>query len=348
MTQREIGSEFWNAETGKNHHCIKNTYLSGRAALTAIIIDLKRRGIRKVGLPDYCCDSMIEPFLRQGMDISFYPIGEKDGKLTFSLEQTDGCEAVLLVDFFGFMHSEIQVSIQKCKESGKSIILDLTQAVFSDYEYSADYIFGSYRKWTGIEFGFSVSSRQNQLDSWKLNDFGSKYLKLRNEARNIKSEFVAGDYSNEDLRQKQLSLFNEAEDILDKEYLSDTDEYNKKLFKSLNIDFIKKKRKKNAETIYANFSKLKFCKPIFTKLSEDGIPLAVPILVTDEKRDSLRTFLREHGVFCPVHWSLTAMHKAGEKALTLYKNELSLVCDQRYDESDMLRMMEIINQWEKQ
>ena len=155
------------------------------------------------------------------------------------------------------------------------------------------------------------------------------------------------DYKDEVLRSEQLSLFEKAEKLLDREYLSDTDDVNKFLLNSLDKVSITEQRKKNARIIYSWLSRLRLCKPVFPVLGEEVIPLTVPILVSEGRRNSLRVYLREHGVFCPIHWSLSPLHKSGEGALQVFRNEVSLVCDQRYEESDMVRMMEVVEKWEK-
>lgn len=345
---KEIGSEFWTAEITAAYSKNTKTYLSGRTALTAIILDLKARGAKSVLLPAFCCQSMIEPFLRQGMKINFYPVWKNESRLTFSLEKVFGFDAVLLVNFFGFMSLEMQAAIEVCQNAGKITILDLTHAVFSDEKkYSADYLFGSYRKWTGIEGGFASGRFQDRLFSWEWNEIGSKYLMLRNEARLTKTEFVAGGYRDNRLREKHLALFEQAEDLLDREYLCDTDEKNKEQLNRLDSDYIIKKRRENAATIYTAFSQLERCLPVFSEYAADDVPLTVPILVMDGHRDSLRAFLRERGVFCPIHWPLSPLHKVEQETMKLYREELSLVCDQRYNVADMERMMEIVKQWEK-
>lgn len=344
---KEIGSEFWAAETGGSSPFNRKTYLSGRTALTAIILDLIRRGLKKVCLPDYCCESMVEPFLRQGMEIRFYKVSKTGTGIAFSFEETSQYDAVLLVNYFGFMTSEMKALLRTFKNAGISTILDLTHAVFSvEMESGADYVFGSYRKWTGAEAGFASGRLSGRLPAWDLNETGVHYLMLRENARRTKAEFVAGKYNSEALRQKQLSLFGEAEEYLDRSYLSDTDAENKRKISLLHTDFIKNKRRENAKTIFSFFSGLKLCEPVFPFLPDDCVPLTVPILVADGKRDSLRAFLREHGIFCPVHWPLNDIQQAESGALRLYEEELSLVCDQRYNIPDMTRMMEMIIQWE--
>ena len=98
---REIGSEFWETETDFASLTGRKTYLAGRTALTAVIVDMKSRGIKKVSLPDYCCESMIEPFLRQDMKFAFYPIRKSDSGMECLLESSSDCEAVMLVNYFG-------------------------------------------------------------------------------------------------------------------------------------------------------------------------------------------------------------------------------------------------------
>lgn len=348
MSEKEIGSEFWRAETGYDPSAIgRRTYLAGRAALTAIILDLKQHGVESVYLPEYCCESMIEPFLRQDMKVDFYPVWKTQTGLELSIDGSIGGDAVLLVDYFGFMAEELRGLIQYLKSNEIISILDLTHAVFADERsFGAAYAFGSYRKWTGVEAGFASGKHTQRLPSWELNEAGRKYLSLRTRARSVKSEFVAGGYCNESLRREQLKLFKQAEELLDREYLSDTDDENKMRMLSLDAVRIKTIRRENAKTIYRYFDELKLCRPLFSKLPEASIPLAVPVLVTDGKRDSLRAFLREKGVFCPIHWPVSALQKVGQDSLTFFENELSFVCDQRYEISDMMRMMEMVKQWE--
>ena len=348
MIVREIGSEFWNAEYGDTKPFCKKTYLSGRTALMAIILDLKSRGIKNVCLPDYLCESMIEPFQRERMEIGFYPVQKSEDGLGFSLDIIENFDAVMLVNYFGFTTEMVRTLIFECKRLGKTIILDQTHAVFTDaFDNVADYIFGSYRKWTGIEAGFTAGIRQQTLLSWELSDDGAKYLSLRDQARKIKKTFVKSNYSDEALRRRQLVLFEKAENFLDRNYLSDTDRMNKSLLESLDVEYIKNRRRDNAETIYEQLQQIETCTPLFSGLSDRIIPLAVPILVPNERRDSLRTHFKEHGIFCPIHWPLSGLHKVGEEAKKIYSKEISLVCDQRYNTKDMIRMMEIIKRWEK-
>ena len=88
---------------------------------------------------------------------------------------------------------------------------------------------------------------------------------------------------------------------------------------------------------------------IFPTLTEDDCPMFVPILVPEGKRNELRRYLIQRDIYCPVHWPVSPYHKLQKGPETdLYDNELSLVCDQRYTERDMLRMVEAIHEFWKE
>jgi hypothetical protein len=47
-------------------------------------------------------------------------------------------------------------------------------------------------------------------------------------------------------------------------------------------------------------------------------------------------------IYCPIHWPKSPYHgDCGE----LYDRELSLICDQRYDLTDMARMVGVIQRY---
>ena len=87
------------------------------------------------------------------------------------------------------------------------------------------------------------------------------------------------------------------------------------------VKTVKRIRRENAKVL------LKAFHGIF-ELGEDDCPLFVPILT--EKRDDIRHYLMEKDIYCPVHWSKFDWNG----------QELSMVCDQRYDGADMLRIVE--------
>lgn len=81
-------------------------------------------------------------------------------------------------------------------------------------------------------------------------------------------------------------------------------------------------------------------------MSDNDVPLFVPILVKKGYRDSLRNYLIAHQIYCPVHWPVSEYHREVTKdGRIIYEEELSLVCDQRYSIADMKREIKTIKQF---
>lgn len=98
--------------------------------------------------------------------------------------------------------------------------------------------------------------------------------------------------------------------------------------------FLRQKRRENAAVLLEYVRDL----AIFPTLFQEDCPLFVPICVPAEKRDALRQFLGERGIYCPVHWPVSALHRLTARTRTTYETEVSLPCDQRYGTAEMHRI----------
>lgn len=75
----EIGSEFCAESSNYMIDDASNIayLLSGRTALSCIITDIKSNiTTHKALLPIYCCASMIEPFIKSGIEVQFYEVSD--------------------------------------------------------------------------------------------------------------------------------------------------------------------------------------------------------------------------------------------------------------------------------
>ena len=316
--RREIGSEFWQVPVaGDNGFFPVETqwFASGRSALLAII---KENNFQTVALPDLCCDSMIKPFMACGIQVSFYPA-------LSGLDNVDA-DAALIMDYFGYTgHSE--------RGDFKGIVIrDLTHSVFSAKYDDADYYFGSLRKWAGFYTGgFAWGLKKPVSYETELSD----YVLLRQRAMSAKALYIDEQADSKDY----LKVFSNAEDMLDELSVApgcDSDIFRAKM---LDIDSIFQKRRRNARVLLDAFSDM----AVFPDMKETDCPLFVPVLV--ENRDNLRRHLIEHEIYCPVHWPVSRYHQLSKETEAFYNWELSLVCDQRYTEQDMLRMVDVIKEF---
>ena len=171
-------------------------------------------------------------------------------------------------------------------------------------------------------------------------DGGRRYISLRKAAMQQKAEYISGLK----IDKAYLKVFDDAEEALEYIGVVSACERDIDLARKLDVDFIKNQRRTNATILREELHDML----AFDKMEEIDTPMFVPILVSDGKRDALRRYLINNGIYCPVHWPLSEYHKLDEKEISIYKNELSLVCDQRYTEEDMYRMVDAIKQFWKE
>ena len=342
----EIGSEFWavpKSEKQNNLLCgnLRHT-LSGRTALELVAADLKaERGARSIYMPAYCCDSMIEPFKKQGYEIKLYAV-EPYSKTVHRQVFTDhGCDAILLLDYFGFESEETAVFAMMEKLRGTAVIVDRVQSAFSEtkaLEY-ADYTVTSWRKW----FFSNAAAAEKKCGEWLVPETeknNEEYILLRRNAARLKADYIENGVGE---KPKFLVPFGEAEEILDNDF-SDYAAEEKSLeeIRYADTDFIISRRRENAALVYDALEKMprEIIRPLYAEMGENDVPLFVPVLVKPELRAQLRQHLIKNEIYCPIHWpsELGGANK-------LYDGELSLVCDQRYCAEDIKRQMTLISEF---
>lgn len=323
----EIGSEFWDVPVCETENYIipSNTewFVSGRSALKAIIKDIKTEiTFNSAALPSWCCDSMIIPFLEEGINVEFYPVYLENGKLKKDFTGVFDCDAILIMDYFGYKR-------QTNLDFDGIVIRDITHSVFCNYDIIADYTFGSFRKWAGFYTGGFAFKKNGFLKS-ESRQINSDYVELRRKAMQKKNDYINRKNKNKDF----LNDFACAEEMLEEFDVMSGCAEDVFRAKRLDIDFIKQRRRKNAQVLLDELSDL----AIFPELAEDDCPLFVPLVIPNSRRDELRQYLITKQIYCPIHWPLTNHHKTDDKSMEIYQKGISIVCDQRYDENDMRRI----------
>ena len=318
---KEIGSEFWTTESTKSQELF---FVSGRTALDFIIRDiLLTSSVGKVFLPSYCCHSMIEPFLSNGLSVSFYEIRCDKNGLSADIPPLKPEDIFFYMDFFGFESPDF-IDISQIRNSGCTIIKDATHSWLTDINKKkddfADYTFISYRKWTGLT-GIATAKKNNKnFIIPQENLFHHKYEQLRLLAQNKKKQYMD---ENQDTKQAFLSAFSEAEELLDEDYanyLPTTESISALL--NLNKSQIATARPQNADFLLCGLQNIPKVTPLFPKLDKNLVPLCVPIMVDPSLRDQLRKHLIDQKIYCPVHWPLSDLHKGiSQNTINIYNSE---------------------------
>lgn len=349
---REFGSEFWTGCTPLDGNGVKELMpvgmdvrytLCGRTALELVLRDvLQQWSIHKAYLPSYCCHTMIEPFTAKGIQVVFYDVYFTNTGIDCSFCEDNGCDLVFLMDYFGFHDNKTAQIAAQQKVQKKCVVYDATHAMFcKNMDYSScDYVFGSFRKWFGVNAGFCAKAGAwNRFPVLTQNRW---YMEQRNTAFDQKQRFMSGKQIEKDTF---LQAFSRAEEQLETDYIGyGADKESIRILKTVNVDFIRQKRRENAGfVIYAiNTLGLKQILSPYKAVEERDCPLFVPLRVESAARTALRRQLIENRVYLPIHWPLSPLHEIGNVSQKIYDTELSFVCDQRYDREDMERATEII------
>ena len=332
--KREIGSEFWDVpiiqQTNRLFPESTQWFLSGRSALHAIIKELGEA--RSVSLPSWCCDSMIKPFVDAGLEVQFYPVYWNEGQLI--QEWSFDSDVLFFIDYFGY--TGVIPSLNGFKGT---VIRDVTHSLFSKSYSDADFYFGSLRKWCGVwTGGYAWAKDGHRLHPEAADD--SKYVSLREKAMQQKAEYISGQREDK----SYLQIFDEAEELLENVGMFSVSGRDVEIAKKIDTETIKNRRRANAEVLRSAFPDWL----IFPEMLPSDVPMFVPVLVSEGKRNELRRYLINHEIYCPVHWPVSEYHRLNDKTINIYQNELSLVCDQRYIEEDMYRMVETIKEFWKE
>lgn len=323
----ELGSEFMNNsyKKGKNEYLSLSSYpkryvLSGRTGLYLIAEELRNVGVSSVALPAYCCASMVAPFIEAKFNVSFYEANSVP---------ING--AVLIMDYFGFVSDKTAKYAKKCKASGLKVIVDATQTAFSKAESydKADFIVVSYRKWLDCLCAV-VYSR----DGFTTTEYGKdavEYTEIWREAAKKKREYIDTGYGD---KQDFLNMYFKANTMLAKDYIGYRATWEEvERFESVDSQFIRNRRKRNASILMsALIGKLGL---MFEEFHDKDCPLHVPVILPIEKRAELKKQLVLKEIYCPCHWPINQVYPY--KKTCLHDEEISLICDQRYTEEDMIR-----------
>lgn len=326
----EIGSEFWSVPVTNDDNGLfpqeTKWFLSGRSALAEIIVDIMAKAsVKTAALPSWCCDSMIKPFSDAGIDVKFYPVFMENGKLVQDISCADGSDILFLMDYFGYTGEEV------CGFKG-IVIRDVTHSVFSQKYTDADYYFGSLRKWAGFwTGGFATGLSEKHLPQDEI------YVGMRREAMAKKENYITGNSDSKGY----LDDFGDAEEYLENCGIAGAAERDILLAQKLDVPGLKSKRQANARRLLERLADI----AIFPEIKQADCPLFVPILVPDGKRDALRRHLIDRQIYCPVHWPLSRFHNVSGRAEEIYDNELSIVCDQRYGEEEMDRILKAVREF---
>ena len=333
---KEIGSEYWKVEhNGGNNNLefinIGKHYkllMSGRTAIDFVINDFEDN-TKVVYMPNYCCESMMQPFIDNDYKIIFYNFDYKEKK--YIIDYNTNCSVFFAMSYFGYSDSDMDSIIEKFSNKKIIVIEDITHRLLSDKNYclKSDYLICSLRKWFPIISGgvaIKISSKFNHdTSNYTVDDL---LVRTKEKAMCLKKKYIEGLI---DTKDEFLNLYKESNDCFLNYKNKTIDNISLNILKHLDIEKIKEKRISNSLIIEKMLDNNKNIKLLFEHKDGD-CPLFVPILI--ENRDKIRKEMIEKSIYLPVHWP---NNKAENE---IYNLELSLINDQRYDEKHIRKYID--------
>ncbi|MCI1858740.1 MAG: hypothetical protein LKI80_11340 [Sporolactobacillus sp.] len=287
---------------------------SGRYCLEYI---LRVRQYRKIYLPAYICDSVLQPVDRLQLDYAFYEIGKDFLPLLGQVRERGAC--VLYVDYFGLNGAQAR---EVCRRF-PHVILDNTQAFFADPAAGVD-TFYSTRKFFGVpDGGYLYTNARKQLDL----DADPAYYRCDALLKQIDLGATAAE-----------PLFEQNEAYLDTCGMHAMSPVTRRLLGSIDYRHVRERRNANFRYLHNRLEPLNQL-----EVTADGLngPFCYPLLT--DRGEALKEALLARRIYVNDYWQDVAAHVSPSSfEYRLAKRLIPLPVDQRYGEKEMHRIVQVV------
>lgn len=286
---------------------------SGRNCLAYLI---ETYNIKKILLPYYICDSVINVCKKYNCEINYYNINENLKPIINDIEKN---EYIYIVNYFGQLSNK---EIKKYKHKFKNVIIDNVQDFFRKPLKNIDTIY-SCRKFFGTTDGGYLYTNKRNPKVYEIDKSKQRLSYLFGRYENTAEEYYNNYLENEvlinDLPIRQMSKITN------------------NILKSINYYKVKKIRSKNFKYLNKNLYndnnlKLKNVKGAYI----------YPYYITNG--NILKTKLIQNNIFVPTLWPNVENKEYNMFEYDVAMNTIFLPVDQRYNISDMKKIIEILKE----
>ena len=288
-------------------------------ARNAVIYYLSLKKFEKIFIPEFLCDSISKVLIRYKfhyetykIDINFLPVFDKIVKDN---------ELLLIVNYYGQLSEQTLASF---KNQWNNILIDNSQAFFQKPIKGID-CFYSPRKFFGVPDGAYLYARSIQEKKLSLNhDSSAERMwpligRYEDDAANYWNNFKSNQTLFEYLDVMQMSKLT------------------KNLLGAIDYESAKTKREQNYAILESDLHSIN---QLSLKPFIEG-PFAYPLYV--ENAHEIRKKLVKRKIYIPVLWpNVLIEYNSIELSHKYAYNILPLPCDQRYDTTDMKRLIKEI------
>lgn len=284
-------------------------------------------------LPALCCDSMSEPFVREGYKVVFFGVDADlridDADLTRKALANQGA-LLLYMSYFGILPISPESVAGLKEDASLTVVRDATHDVLGrrvDADGPDDFVLASLRKWTALPDGALLYSGHRDLgDAWLEAD--ESFAELRRDAMTEKWRYLkeVGEASKPHYM-AQLAKCNGVLDEMGGPYAMSV--LSRDIMERTDWEAVGNARQCNAMLLVSRLESVGlhcYCDVAIP-------PLYVPVIL--ENRDSVQKALSAIDIYCPVLWPLPEGAGKGGFAAEFSEKMLAIPCDQRYGETDM-------------
>lgn len=318
IEDEEIGGYFeLELSKGIEYHQNAIRLNTGRNAFEYV---LRTKQYKKVYLPYFTCDVMLEPIQKLNLKVEFYSIDETFRPL-FDYSKLNDSDVFVYTNYFGICNLQVLEAQKKCK----NLIIDNAQAFYATPLSGVD-TFYSPRKFFGVPDGAYLYTDIEASDVFETDLSYTRFThlvkRLDLSAEEGYLDFVSTDQSLNNNTIKQMSLLT------------------RRLLSSINYVEIGNRRRTNFIYLHeklTHLNKLKF------DFEHNEVPMVYPYWASKE----VRTKLLDYKIYTATYWpNIKEWCKQDDLELKMMDEIIYLPIDQRQTKEQLDKIIKIIMEWE--
>lgn len=299
---------------GEHYHRDAIYLNSARSCFEYILL---ARKYKKVYIPYYTCEVMLQPLKRHHIAYEFYSINENLEPVDQKVLSID--EAFLYTNYFGLKQC---VVTNLLAIYGKQLIVDNAQAFYAPHICGID-TFYSPRKFFGVADG-GLLYTDCVLEQSLFQDLS--YTRMQHLLERIDEGAESGYIS-----------FRENDDALDDQAISKMSKLTDKILCGIDYDDVRKRRRDNFIYLHQSLQQNNYLR---LELQLDDIPMFYPFYTEDP---GLRARLITEKIYVATYWcNVLDWCKPRDWEYALVNHVIPLPIDQRYGVEDMKFIIAVI------
>ncbi|OXB18907.1 hypothetical protein B0A80_20355 [Flavobacterium tructae] len=306
--------ELETCNNSKSYHKHAIALNTGRNALEFV---LKAKNVKRLYLPYFTCDVLLEPLKKLGVHFEFYSINDQLEPV-FNFSNLTKNDFFLYTNYFGLK----DVFIQELSSQNIQLIIDNAQAFYSR-PYKSESSIYSARKFFGVPDGAyvycDVKLEENFKKDVSFDRMGHLLIRKDLSAEAGYSNFIANDKLLENQPIRLMSSITSG------------------ILSSIDFEIVANKRIENYKYLH---NILKSINQLDFDLNEGSVPMVYPLWTKDS---TLRQRLLENKIYTAIYWPNVKQWCKKESIEYILADEvIYLPIDQRYGFNEMNTILKII------